>query len=151
VQTNILNYELSVDLLVNMPDSEILDVFSRLNSYAIILNEQEKLNAAHFGAFKTLSDNIAHPLNEFWLRNRILTEQQILRMGDVTLTADLLITMILGIKSKKYIKKAYSNFERDFNYDVDNLEERFKTTIVAIGYILGTSIRQSEFRRVHVF
>src|SRR5438067_4047420 len=40
IQTNILNYEVSVDLLVNMPDSEVLDVFSRLNSYAVILNEQ---------------------------------------------------------------------------------------------------------------
>ena len=52
IQTNILNYELSVDLLVNMPDAEVLDVFSRLNSYAVVLNEQEKLNAQHFGPFK---------------------------------------------------------------------------------------------------
>ncbi len=27
VQANILNYELAVDLLVNMPDKEVLDVF----------------------------------------------------------------------------------------------------------------------------
>jgi hypothetical protein len=151
VQTNILNYELSVDLLVNMPDSEVLDVFSRLNSYAVILNEQEKLNAAHFGPFKTLSDNIAHSLNDFWLKNRILTEQQILRMGDVALTADLLIAMILGIKSKKYIKKAYSEFERDFDYDPDHLEELFNDTIEVISKIFGTSLRQSAFRRVQVF
>jgi hypothetical protein len=151
VQTNILNYELSVDLLVNMPDSEVLDVFSRLNSYAVILNEQEKLNAAHFGPFKTISDNIGHSLNSFWLTNRILTEQQILRMGDVTLTADLLIAMILGIKSKKYISKAYSEFEQNFDYETDDLELKFNDTITVISEILGNSLRQSEFRRVHVF
>jgi hypothetical protein len=151
VQTSILNYELSVDLLVNMPDSEVLDVFSRLNSYAVILNEQEKLNAAHFGPFKTLADNVGHALNEFWLKNRIMTEQQILRMGDVTLTADLLIAMVLGIKSKKYIKKAYSDFERQFDYDADDLEVKFNDTITMIGEIFSDTLRQSEFRRIHVF
>ena len=30
IQANILNYEISVDLLTNLPDSEILDIFSRL-------------------------------------------------------------------------------------------------------------------------
>ncbi len=65
IQTNILNYELSVDLLVNMPDPEVLDVFGRLNSYAVILNQQEKLNAQHFGPFKSLSETIAHSLNSF--------------------------------------------------------------------------------------
>jgi len=30
---------------VNLPDKEILDIFSRLNSYAVVLNEQEKINA----------------------------------------------------------------------------------------------------------
>jgi hypothetical protein len=151
IQTNILNYELSVDLLVNMPDSEVLDVFSRLNSYAVILNEQEKLNAAHFGPFKTLADRIAHSLNEFWIANRILTEQQILRMGDITLTADLLIAMTSSIKSKKQIKSSYTEFEKVFDYDSDNLEERFMHIVGIIRDIFSDRLRQSEFRRIHVF
>ena len=57
IQTQILNYEVSVDLLVNMSDPDVLDVFSRLNSYSVTLNEQEKLNANHFGSFKRLADN----------------------------------------------------------------------------------------------
>lgn len=59
VQANILNYEISVDLLVNMPNPEVLDIFSRLNSYSVTLNEQEKINANHFGPFKLLADCIA--------------------------------------------------------------------------------------------
>ena len=151
IQTNILNYELSVDLLVNMPDPEVLDVFSRLNSYAVVLNEQEKINAQHFGPFKTLADEIAHSLNEFWLAGRILTEQQILRMADVTLVADLLIAMILGIKSKKYIPTAYSTFEKEFPYDSDELELKFKNIIEIIQLIFGERLSDSEFRRIHIF
>lgn len=151
IQTNILNYELSVDLLVNMPDPEVLDVFGRLNSYAVVLNEQEKINAQHFGPFKTLADSIAHSLNDFWLTSRILTEQQILRMGDVTLTADLLIAMTTGIRSKKQISSFYANFEKDFPHDTDQLEHNFRQTIDTIREIFGDRLRNSEFHRVHLF
>ena len=55
IQQHILNYEVSTDLLVNLPDKEILDIFSRLNSYSVTLNDQEKINANHFGPFKVLA------------------------------------------------------------------------------------------------
>jgi uncharacterized protein with ParB-like and HNH nuclease domain len=71
IQGIILNYEISTDLLVNMADADVLDVFGRLNSYAVILNEQEKINSNHFGPFKTLGDRLAHKYNDFWLRNQI--------------------------------------------------------------------------------
>ncbi len=66
VQAQVLSYEISVDLLINLPDAEVLDIFSRLNSYAIILNEQEKLNANHFGPFKVLADEIGRKYLEYW-------------------------------------------------------------------------------------
>ena len=56
IQGQVLAYEVSVDLLINLPDSEVLDIFSRLNSYAVVLNEQEKINANHFGPFKVLAE-----------------------------------------------------------------------------------------------
>ena len=105
VQVQLLAYELSVDLLINLPDSEILDIFGRLNSYALVLNEQEKINADHFGAFKILADNIGRTYNEYWTKQGILTARSILRMAEVTLVADLLIAMKEGIKSKKTNKK----------------------------------------------
>jgi uncharacterized protein with ParB-like and HNH nuclease domain len=52
--TQFLSYEIAADLLTNLPDNEILDIFGRLNSYAVILNDQEKINATHFSGFKIL-------------------------------------------------------------------------------------------------
>ena len=151
IQANILNYEISTDLLVNMPDSEILDIFGRLNSYSVILNEQEKINANHFGPFKTLSDRVAHNFHDFWIDSKILTDKEILRMADVTLCADLLIAIIEGIKSKKQIKAYYAQYERDFESDPTQLEENFSTTINIIQGILGSNIKETEFKRVHIF
>lgn len=151
IQTQILNYEISVDLLVNMSDPDVLDVFSRLNSYSVTLNEQEKLNANHFGPFKRLADNIAHKHNNFWIENKIISEQSVLRMMDVQLTADLLIGMIEGIRSKKQIKKFYEQFEKEFELDTDDLEAKFQSIFDIINQLFDKNLKKREFRRPHVF
>jgi uncharacterized protein DUF262 len=151
IQANILNYEVSVDLLVNMPDAEVLDVFSRLNAYAVVLNEQEKTNASHFGPFKILADSLGHSYADYLVKNRILTPQRILRMDEVNLTADLLIAMIEGIKSKKQIKHFYDAYEEAFEEDVAALEDKFRRTVAGIETVFGDSLPNSEFRRVQLF
>jgi len=151
IQSTILNYELAVDLLVNLPDKEVLDIFSRLNSYAVILNEQEKINASHFSEFKILSDRLSHKYNEFWIENKLLTNQNILRMGDVTLVADLIIAMCEGIQSKKQIKSFYGKYEKKFNYNVDELEIKFDSTMELIKGIFNEGIKNTPFKRIHLF
>lgn len=151
IQANILNYEIAVDLLVNMPDSEVLDVFSRLNSYAVILNEQEKINSNHFGPFKILADRIAHNYNKFWVDNKILREQDIFRMGDVNLTADIIIAMCEGIKSKKQIKTYYDQYEKDFPFNPLKIEEEFDRVILKINDVFKEGLLTSEFKRIHLF
>jgi len=151
VQSHILNYEISVDLLVNMSDPDVLDVFSRLNSYSVTLNDQEKINANHFSEFKVLADSIAHKNNEFWLKNKIISEQKVLRMEDVQMTADLLIGMIVGIKTKKQIKKYYEVYEKEFNEDIDELANKFESILILINEIFNGNLCKREFRRNHVF
>jgi hypothetical protein len=151
VHSSLLNYEISLDLLVNLSDGEILDVFSRLNSYAVTLNVQEKINAEFFGPFKVLSDNLAHKHNKFWVDNKIISPQQNLRMHDVMLVADLLIAMVDGIKSKKQIKLYYEKFEKNFPMDEDRLEVEFDQTMSVIQDMFGEEIKTTEFTRVHIF
>jgi hypothetical protein len=151
IQAQILNYEISVDLLVNMADADVLDVFNRLNSYSVILNEQEKLNATHFGPFKMLADSMAHQNNSFWIENKIISEQNVLRMADVQLSADLIIGMIEGIRSKKQIKRYYENYEKDFDYDYDELADAFKNVIAIISELFGNNLKKRDFRRPHLF
>jgi hypothetical protein len=151
VQSQILSFEISVDQLINLPDSEVLDIFNRLNSYAIILNEQEKLNAAHFGPFKLLSDRIGQKYNEFWTNQRILTSSQLVRMGEINLVADLIISMLEGIKSKKQIKKYYNQYESSFNHDVSELEAKFDQVIQAIADLYPEGLSETEFRRPVLF
>ena len=151
IQAQVLNYEISVDLLVNMSDTDVLDVFSRLNSYSVTLNDQEKINANHFSSFKVLADKVAHKHNDFWAKNKIISEQSVLRMYDVQMAADLLIAMIEGIMTKKNIKKQYALYEKDFDFDVDELEAQFDAVINIIGHLFSDNLSKREFKRNHVF
>jgi hypothetical protein len=151
IQGQVLSFEIACDLLINLPDAEILDIFARLNSYAVVLNEQEKINASHFGPFKVLADKIGFDYNEYWTSQKILTAQQILRMQEVNLVADILISMVEGIKSKKQIKRYYSVYENDFPHDVDLLEVRFRRVIEVIAELFPEGLSNSEFRRNHIF
>lgn len=151
IQTTILNYEVSVDLLVNMDDTEILDVFSRLNSYSATLNEQEKINANHFGEFKMIADKIAFKYNNFWISNKIITEQQILRMNDVQLVADILIAITDEIKEKKQIGKYYDKYEKEFPFSTELIENNFDECIRHIYIIFPDSLKDTEFIRVTLF
>jgi hypothetical protein len=151
VQEQILTYEVSVDLLINLSDAEILDIFSRLNSYAVLLNEQEKLNSNHFGPFKILCDNIGKKYYEYWTKQDILTTRNILRMLEVSLVADLIIAMKEGIKSKKQLRRYYDLYEDKFNSDVDEVERNFDEVISTIGEIYPDGLSGSEFSRPHLF
>lgn len=151
IQTAILGYEISVDLLTNMADPQVLDVFGRLNSYAVVLNEQEKINSNHFGPFKQLADELSKSYYAFWLESKLLSEQKILRMEDVNLTADLLIAMIEGIKEKKKIKAYYDSYEINFNHDVDELQRKFELVMEVVNRLFGNNIRNTQFRRSHLF
>lgn len=151
IPTQFLSYEIAVDLLINLPDKEILDIFGRLNSYAVILNDQEKINATHFSAFKILADRISFKYNEYWTTQKILAPRQILRMQEINLVADLLISLMEGIKSKKQIRPFYYRYEKSFDYSTDELERKFDEVVATIARLYPEGIGVTEFRRIHIF
>ena len=151
VQEQILAYEISVDLLINLPDPEVLDIFSRLNAYAVTLNDQEKLNADHFGPFKVMADNIAHKYYDYWIGQQIVPPRSVMRMQEVALVADLLIAMIEGIKSKKQIRKYYGEYEKEFDFDTDAIERNFDQVMAKLSELYPEGLSETEFRRPHIF
>lgn len=151
VQAQILSYEVAVDLLINLPDAEVLDIFGRLNSYAVILNEQEKINAAFFGPFKTVADQIGRKYTSYWTSQKIFTTNEVLRMAEVNLVADLLIAMIEGISAKKQVRRFYVKYEESFEADVDALEAQFDAVINVIAQMYPQGLSTTEFKRPFLF
>ena len=114
-QSAILTYKFSVDILIGVEDSDIMDIFARLNTYTTPLNKQELINAEFYGYFKQLVYGVSHKYNKFWIDNKIFTEYQIMRMNEVELTADLFIAFMDGIQNRKSVKYYYRNFDEQFD------------------------------------
>jgi hypothetical protein len=150
VQGRFLEYDLFVDFLVGATDSDVLEVFARINSYTIVLTVQEKLNAKFSGKFKQVVFQLGREHLEFWRRNRILTNYNIMRMKEAELCTDLVIAMVDGIQDRKKIQYYYTKYDDDFPQE-EAVKERFKRLIDTIAEIFEDSLIESQFRKSTLF
>ena len=150
VQGEFLKYELSVDLLLDVQDRDILDVFARLNTYSVSLNKQELFNAKYFGYFKQLVYKLSGDFYMFWTENHIFTDTKIMRMAEAELMTDLLIAALAGIQSKKSAEKFYIEYDEIFE-NRKQIEINIKSIMDLIGNLFGETLKTSNFRTVPNF
>jgi len=134
-----------------MPDSEVYDVFARLNTFAVILNAQELRNAQWFGEFKTSVYDLSREFITFWQSNQIFNNERILRMAEAEFVSELLIAMSVGIRarSKQFIDNFYKENDDRFP-NRSALEKKFRETMDIIGGIFGDFLRESKFRETRL-
>jgi hypothetical protein len=154
-------------------DAEVLDMFSRLNTYSVSLSSQELRNGKWFGQFKQVSYRLSTEALEFWRRHRIFTEQQIARMREAELVSELLAAQLDGLQDKKNpIDAFYENLDEEWGTTPvvwefgsrDNRRTqpseyrsartsvtRFRETMGAIDESMGDLLQESPLRRPALF
>jgi hypothetical protein len=152
IQREILEYEFVVDLLHDMPDADVYDIFARINTYSVTLNAQEKRNARWFGEFKSAAYAVANELVTFWQNNSIFTAKQMLRMAEVEFVSELLIAAAMGIQERKklLIDRFYREWDDAFPSRIA-LETKCRAVIDVIGGIFGDDLQRLEFRATRLF
>jgi hypothetical protein len=151
MQDEMMQYEVGVDVLFNTELSELLDIFSRLNTYSVKLNTTELLNASHLGAFKTESHRLGHKYAQFLLDAKVVTSASVTRMGEVELLSDLLGATIEGISSKKTIPLFYRRYDEadETVADAAKLIEGAFSRVVEI--YAPKELATTNFKRIHLF
>ncbi len=146
-QGDILKYEFVVDLLEDMDDPDVYDVFARINTYSEKLKAQELRNAKWFGEFKSSVYLLSKEFVSFFSANRVFTPKKILRMAEAEFISDLLIAIHEGIRygSKGTIDLAYEKYDDEFPNRRGH-EKRFRQVMDAIAEILGNQLAGSKFR-----
>lgn len=145
VQSDFLNYGLSVDVLQDMEDRAVLEIFARLNTYSVTLNKQELYNAKYFGYFKQLVYELGGEYLTFWGESGILTDRKIARMGEAELVADLLIAVLDGFQSRKNAERYYKMYEEDFP-NRQTIRGNFTAVMDLIGNLFGDALRETSFK-----
>src|SRR5581483_3872711 len=123
-----------VRLLYTENQSEVEDVFKRLNKFTLPLKPQELRNATYHSAFARLAEHLAD--DEYWAVNRIVTPASIRRMGDIEMMSDLLIGLLHGPQggAAKILNQYYEMYE-PFEDEVPGeakLRRQFGETLKAI-------------------
>ena len=151
LKRQILNYAFSVVLLVGADDADVFRTFARINSYTLPLNAQEKLNAKYFGSFKKFVFTLGTDHLEFWRTNSILSDRNIVRMGEAELTSELVVAMLDGLQDKK---KSLENFYKQYDDDfpqAKTIRRQFESCIERIDSVMGEQLRATEFHKKSLF
>lgn len=124
------NYKLVVRGLSNTNDAEIRDLFVRLNTNNVSLNDQELRNSRYKGHFKQAAERFAD--NPLFQEIGLFTARDIRRMLDVEFASELLLLTVEGVTNKKdMLEDAYLRFETEFP-DEARFEYEFNATISLI-------------------
>jgi hypothetical protein len=92
-------YDLVVQELTGYGETDIKDIFVRMNRYVVKLSPQELRHAKESGKFVEFVERIAKW--DVWRQSRIISAQQFKRMRAVEFVAELTILLIEGPQDKK--------------------------------------------------
>lgn len=154
VQDEILKYEIGVDVLFDVDFKDLLDIFARINTYSVVLNAQEKLNAKYLGVFKTYAYELGREYVDYFVTGEIITRKQISRMGEAQLSSDLLIVLCNGVQTVKNIEKFYRKYEtvEDIPEELRVAKENFHSVMAYIGEIYpAEELKNTNWSRPHLF
>jgi hypothetical protein len=149
----ILNYEFSVHILPSdTEDAEILQIFARMNSTGIKLNDQELRNAEFFGMFKQSVYRLAFEQLNRWREWKVFSETEIARMLEVEEVSDLVLLMVRDVhtKSQKKIDDFYREHEERFPQKSE-IETRFRLVMDKIDETVGSKIPDTVFSKRPLF
>jgi uncharacterized protein with ParB-like and HNH nuclease domain len=133
-RTTFLNYQINVDLFLGAEQSQIREVFRRINSYTIPLNPEEQRHAKFQGEFKWFLHRLAIDLDAVWELTGVFTEKQLVRMADNKLLAEICHAMMHGITTtnKRSLDKLYADNDEEFE-DEEDFEDRITKAVVTLG------------------
>jgi len=115
VQQQFLDYALPVDLFVGATEPEIRQVFRRMNSYTVPLNENERRHAIFQGEFKWFIVDLTVSYSQVLKDIEIFPEKQISRMADSQFFSEICYALINGLEtfSKTRLEDLYKKYDNE--------------------------------------
>ena len=116
-QQKFLAYQLTVDVYVGATDTDIRQVFRRMNSYTVPLNDQEKRHASYQGEFKWFIAGLSEQYAEMLKKIGVFSEGLLSRMADASLFTEVVYALTHGIQgsSQAKLNDLYSSNDDGFD------------------------------------
>lgn len=144
---NFLKYEVSVDTIIAATEEEVLEIFRRMNSYTLPLNDQEKRHATYQGKFKWFVKDMADLYVPLFENHKILTVKQISRMTDADLITELCQVLLDGVEAKSASKlnRLYKQYDKTFEQEGE-VKEKLQLVIDYIKMELNSVLSNGNLK-----
>lgn len=143
---------LPVGFLLGATDSDVIDIFARINSVSKTLNAQEKRNAQYSGEFKqfVLSESTARL--DLWRNFGIFSANDIARMTEVQFMSDVVYNLINGLSDFRpsALDALYKEYDEDFG-PYDDITARLENIFEHLYKIDKNSVVDTIFQRQPLF
>lgn len=153
VRKAILAYQIPVHVLPpDTADSQVLDIFRRMNATGTRLNWQELRNAQFFGQFIQSVYETALASLHRWRRWGLFDEQQIARMDEAEFVSELYMFILKGLASRaqRSIDKVYAEYDSEFP-ERDDVEFRFAHVMSLIEDTFGERLSGTRLTNKAIF
>lgn len=97
-QERFLGYTIAVDQLINASDGDVLEVFSRLNSYTVPVNPPELRHAKYQGEFKWAVHEMSQQWSFLWEELRVVGSRDAVRLMSDSLMAEMFGVVLEGVR-----------------------------------------------------
>lgn len=168
-RARLLGYRFQVYQYQDIDDRTVLEIFARINTYSVALNQQELRNGRYFGYFKNTVYTLGFDYLAFWKNAGLFSDSSIARMNEAELVGELLVAQLDGLQDKKAsLDDFYSHLEEEWDnteafwtsrkiskparwLSRETCEQHFRTTMASIHDAVGDVLSSSEFSRVPLF
>lgn len=144
-QEKFLSYAIAADQLVNAADRDVLEAFSRLNSYTVVLNAAERRHAMFQGEFKIEVRAAAQKWSVLWDEYKVLSVRDCVRMQNDELFAQMYDIVMHGIRdfSQEKLNKLYRDYDKEFEQK-DELAKKIDTVLETVVTLLPRVIEAEK-------
>lgn len=144
--------KLPVAYLIGSDDSDVIEIFGRLNAVSKTLNAQEKRAAKWSGEFHQFCLREAVERLPIWRGLSIFSATEISRMSEVQFTAELAMALIDGMSdfSAARVDAAYRRWDEDFP-DHDTISKRLERVYRMVASLKPEAVKDTIFSRSPVF
>jgi hypothetical protein len=144
--------KLPVAYLIGADDSDVIEIFGRLNAVSKTLNAQEKRSARWSGEFHQFCLREAVTRLPIWRRLNIFSATEISRMAEVQFSAELAMALVdeMSDFSAARVDNAYKDWDESFP-NREDAKKRLNRVYTNVASLKPEAVRDTIFSRSPVF
>ncbi|WP_158224436.1 MULTISPECIES: DUF262 domain-containing protein [Amycolatopsis] len=134
VRARIFRYKFVIRSLPHLSETEVREIFGRLNRNNFALNKQELRHSTYWGGFISAMEEFAQ--DPFWIKSGLFTSNDVRRMLDIEYISEIVIAGLYGLQNKKTrLDYFYATYESEFP-DYEHARQIFDKVIAQVLVLL---------------